>query len=230
MNNPSVNRRKKKKKEQQSQANPHFTRPSVSPPQRNKHKANLNCQTYAPPQNHPQQAITTTTPPSGGTGSLQNYRGIRCRCGKWVSEIREPRKTKRIWLGTYPTPEMAAAAYDVAALALKGPEAVLNFPDSVISYVIPDSPSSSEIRAAAGLAAASRGRVAETSGSAVDIEGGNESTPSGEEFMDEEALYDMPNFLMNMAQGMLLSPPRLKLHPSNGSPENSDGESLWSYR
>nr|QNI23801.1 AP2/ERF transcription factor [Camptotheca acuminata] len=192
------------------------------------------------PTNYPADAseeiqppATTIASPSGSsTGRHPNYRGIRCRSGKWVSEIREPRKTTRIWLGTYPTAEMAAAAYDVAALALKGPDTSLNFPNSILSYPIPASPSANDIRTAAAIAAASKAPKTESSGGVATSQSpANEDVPkrSGEEFIDEEALFDMPNLLMNMAEGMLVSPPRIKSSPSDDSPENSEGESLWSY-
>ncbi|KAL9326633.1 hypothetical protein ACSQ67_007278 [Phaseolus vulgaris] len=165
------------------------------------------------------------------------YHGIRCRGGKWVTEIREPRKTNRIWLGTFLTPEMAAAAYDVAALALKGGEAVLNFPDSIGRYPVPASKSPADIRSAA-IAAAElmKPEASHNNANAVaqsdNTEGDgyyNVAAPLNEtEFVDEEAIFSMPSLLIDMAEGMLLTPPRMS-SPSDYWMENSGGENLWNF-
>lgn len=82
------------------------------------------------------------------------YKGVRMRTwGKWVSEIREPNKRSRIWLGSFSTAEMAAKAYDAAVVCLRGPSATLNFPESPPSD-LPLCSTPRDVQAAAAAAAA----------------------------------------------------------------------------
>ncbi|KAK4728992.1 hypothetical protein R3W88_021980 [Solanum pinnatisectum] len=165
------------------------------------------------------------------------YRGVRRRNNnKWVCELREPSQQKRIWLGTYPTPEMAARAHDVAALALRGNLATLNFADSRWRLPVPVSKDPKDIRQAAVIAAQAFSQDTELVGvdsmneevnsneiKYQDIDIARANNGSSSDFSAKEFSMDMENILCcnrgedndmletegwreKMAEGLLFSP------------------------
>ncbi|PHT96129.1 Dehydration-responsive element-binding protein 1E [Capsicum annuum] len=181
------------------------------------------------------------------------YRGVRRRNNnKWVCEIREPSEQKRIWLGTYPTPEMAARAHDVVALALRGNLATLNFEDSSWRLSVPVSKDPKELRQAAIKAA---NAFHQDSYKSVGIDYMNQEVNSddvvggGASGGDKYNIQNMDILCCNnwgennemleieglswqekMAEGLLFSPtPRLGSCFSWDDVESDVEVSLWSY-
>uniref|UniRef100_A0ACD5UEF4 Uncharacterized protein n=1 Tax=Avena sativa TaxID=4498 RepID=A0ACD5UEF4_AVESA len=163
------------------------------------------------------------------------YKGVRSRNpGRWVCELREPQGKQRIWLGTFDTAEMAARAHDVAALALRGREACLNFSDSPRRLRVPPRGAChDEIRRAAVEAAelfrpapGQRSANAATESAAVSPVASSwsmELLDSSPYCLMDGLEFEMQGYL-DMAQGMLIEPPPMWIE------EDYDCEvSLWSY-
>lgn len=211
------------------------------------------------------------------------YRGVwRRNRGKGVSEVREPNKKSKKWLGTFHNPEMAAVAQDVAAPAPHGDHAPLNFPHS--AHRLPRAASSSHqdfqrsaLQAARDFTPESTSPLSSSTSStfsqnaskkgivlkplsicldsennvldpslssnsfhAKDDERKIVETPSvGSErgsgtcgvveFVDEEAIFNMPLLLDSMAEGMLLTPPAMKkgFNWSQGVDDDDIDLTLW---
>ncbi|XP_074585151.1 dehydration-responsive element-binding protein 1E-like [Curcuma longa] len=175
------------------------------------------------------------------------YKGVRRRgtAGRWVCEVREPNKKSRIWLGTFPTADMAARAHDVAAMMLRGRAACLNFADSAWLIQVPSSFSGPRdiARAAAEAAEQFRPRASSSSANSPSATAPSPTfstaatTPSPEEATPTASAFDLMSYedmdlgysyYAGMADELLVAPP---LHGGYNwdDLETCADVPLWSY-
>ncbi|KAJ3692701.1 hypothetical protein LUZ60_011796 [Juncus effusus] len=154
-----------------------------------------------------------------------NYRGVRRRgnSNRWVCEVREPNKGSRIWVGTFPSADMAARAHDVAVMALRGKSACLNFADSAWLVNLPSSFSSVEELKRVAV------RAAEEFNGEVSVKSEVISDENLENFdvrgFEEMGLW---SYYASLAEGLLMEPPGGRFGDSDEG-ENGAEMTLWSY-
>ncbi|TYK08751.1 dehydration-responsive element-binding protein 1D-like [Cucumis melo var. makuwa] len=122
---------------------------------------------------------------------------------------------------------MAARAHDVAAIALRGRSACLNFADSASTLHIPASVDPKDIQRAAAEAA-------EAFRPPDDHEYLRPAVVEEGFYLDEEVEFGMPGLLTDMAEAMLLPPPNCvgnydNDHFGTNSMDFDADMSLWSY-
>ncbi|KAM7487626.1 hypothetical protein LguiB_025110 [Lonicera macranthoides] len=103
-------------------------------------QSSSSCQQSSNGEKNSKKVLTVEIP--NRRRSTTNLRGVRQRkWGKWAAEIRDPFQRKRIWLGTYNTPEEASMAYDAKRLEFEAMEKSCNNSSSQPHSVTEDSES-----------------------------------------------------------------------------------------
>ncbi|XP_078149537.1 dehydration-responsive element-binding protein 1B-like [Carex rostrata] len=211
--------------------------------------------------NEPDYMTVSSAPPKKPSGRIKYietrhpvYRGVRRRgtLNRWVCEVRNPNNKLRIWLGSYPTAEMAARAHDVAVMALRGRSACLNFADSATLINIPSSFSSvQEMKQVAAEVA----KALHSSDSSNPADNFSDSTSSVEmvekkdvasthmpestnsvahdqiEFNNVDEHGDMNSglYYANLAEGLMMEPPVDGLSNLDDDHEWGEAVSLWNW-